>query len=196
MVAKNIAKEFGEFASRFICKKVALLIRRHRFPKSERESLMQDFALRLHVQRAHYDPTVATWEAFVIVVCENLYVNLIRKQRAKMRAGADECESLHQSVRDAEGQWTEKWATLPESQRGRHTRQTRRDEQDLWELQHDVADTVGDMPPKMLQLCELLMCGSKAHAARVLGVSQGGLYELLGRALARFERADLREYLK
>lgn len=36
----------------------------------------------------------------------------------------------------------------------------------------------------------------KAAAARELGMSQGALYETLGRILIRFEKAGLREYLK
>ena len=37
--------------------------------------------------------------------------------------------------------------------------------------------------------------GEKAAARRELGISQGALYEILQRILARFEKAGLRDYL-
>ncbi len=196
MIAKNILNEFGVFAFRFICKKVDLLVRRHGFPRSERESLLQDFACNLHARRAKFDASIATWEAFVVVVCENHFANLLEHRSAEMRSREHESGSLNDQIRDTAGKWTELGATIPDSQRSRHWARDYRSDRERWELREDVADELARMPPRMRKVCEMLMTGSKTAAAAELEMSQWALYEMLGRILVRFEKAGLRDYLK
>lgn len=196
MVAKNILQAFGVFAFRFICKKVDLLVRRYGFPKSEREALLQDFACNLHARRAKFDPSVATWEAFVVVVCENHFANLLEHRGAEMRARKRECGSLNQRIKDTEGQWTEFGSTIPDDKRGRHFGRCCRSAEEQWELQQDISKVLANMPPRMRKVCELLMFGSKSSAAGEMEMSQWALYEMLERILVRFEKAGLRDYLR
>jgi len=196
MIAKNILNEFGVFAFRFICKKVDLLVRRYGFPRSERESLLQDFACNLHARRAKFDPSIATWEAFVVVVCENHFANLLEHRGAEMRAREREGGSLNDQIKDTAGKWTEVWSTIPDSQRSRHAGHYARTDEEQWELQQDMAEVLATMPPRMRKVCEMLMSGSKTAAAAELQMSQWSLYELLERVLVRFEKAGLRDYLK
>ena len=196
MIAKNILNEFGVFAFRFICKKVDLLVRRHGFPRSERESLLQDFACNLHARRAKFDSTIATWEAFVVVVCENHFANLLEHRGAAMRSRERERGSLNDQIRDTAGKWTEVGDTIPDSQRSRHAARYYRTNEEQWELQQDMAEVMASMPPRMRKVCEMLMSGSKTAAAADLKMSQWALYETLERILVRFEKAGLRDYLK
>jgi hypothetical protein len=196
MVAKNILQAFGVFAFRFMCKKVDLLVRRYGFPRSEREALLQDFACNLHARRAKFDASVATWEAFVVVVCENHLANILEYRGAGMRAREREDGSLNQRIKDTEGRWTEVGSTIPDSQRGRHTGQSFRTDEEMWELKQDVAQLLADMPPRMRKVCELIMGGTKTSPAGELKMSQWALYEMLERILVRFEKAGLRDYLK
>jgi DNA-directed RNA polymerase specialized sigma24 family protein len=196
MIAQNILEAFGVFAFRFICKKVDVLVRRYGFPRSERESLLQDFACNLHARRAKFDPSVATWEAFVVVVCENHFATLLEHRSAEMRARERENGSLNERIKDTEGKWTEFGSTIPDTQRSRHTGRSYRSDEERWELQQDVADVLASMPPRMRKVCEMIMCGSKTSAAGKLKMSQWSLYEMLERILARFEKAGLRDYLK
>ena len=196
MIAKNILDEFGVFAFRFICKKVDLLVRRYGFPRSEREALMQDFACNLQARRAKFDPAIATWEAFVVVVCENHFATLLEHRSAEMRSRDRESGSLNDQIRDAEGRWTELGATISETQRSRHTGRIYRSNEEQWELQQDVANVLANMPPRMRKVCEMIMTGPKTAAAGELKISQWALYEMLERILVRFEKAGLRDYLK
>jgi hypothetical protein len=59
-----------------------------------------------------------------------------------------------------------------------------------------LANVLSQMPPTMRKICEVIMRDSKAAAARELDISQGALYEILGRIRLRFEKAGLRDYLR
>lgn len=196
MVAKNILQAFGVFAFRFICKKVDLLVRRCGFSRCERDSLLQDFACNLHARQAKFDPSVATWEAFVVVVCENHFANLLEHRGAEMRAREREIGSLNDRIKDTEGNWIEFGATIPDTQRERYAGCHRRSDEERWELQQDVVQVLADMPPRMRKVCEIIMSGSKTSPASEMKMSQWALYEMLERILVRFEKAGLRDYLK
>ena len=196
MVSKHSLECFDEFTAKFIRSKVRKLIGRAGLTESDRPDLLQEFALDLLERRKNFDPDAATWEAFVVVVCENHYATILEHRQAEMRSHAREAGSLNRPVKDAEGKRTERGATMPESQQAHRTGQHHRFQEEVWELAQDVAAMLDQMPPKMRRICEILMSDSKAAAAREMGMSQGALYEVLGRVLARFENDDLRDYLK
>jgi RNA polymerase sigma factor (sigma-70 family) len=187
---------FDEFTSRFIRSKVRQLIGRARFQEADRHDLLQEFALNLLQRRKHFNPDTATWQAFVVVICENCYATILEHRRAEMRSHEREAGSLNRPITDAEGNRAEFSSAIPDSQQARRTGQYRRSHEEVWDLAHDLADVVSQMPPTMRKVVELVMRSSKAAAARELGISQGALYEILGRILTRFEKAGLRDYLK
>lgn len=187
---------FDEFTAKFIRSKVRQLIGRAGFKEADRQDLTADFVLDLLQRRKSFDPNTATWQAFVIVVCENRLVTLLEHRRAEMRSHKREAGSLNRPIKDGEGKETPLGATLDDSQRAKHTAQDRRSDEESWELAHDIEQVLSTLPPQLRQLAEALMTDSKSAAKRHLGVSQGALYELLGRMRARFEKAGLRGYMK
>jgi RNA polymerase sigma factor (sigma-70 family) len=196
MITKHNFDCFDEFTARFIRAKVRQLIGRVGFTEADRDDLLQDFALDLLQRRESFHPDTATWEAFVVVVCENRYATLLAHRRAAKRSAEHEGGSLNRPIKDAEGNRTEFGKTLSDSQQQLRSGQHRRSQQDVWELAQDVARVLDEMPPTMRKVCEIAMRQSKAAAARELGISQGKLYEIIGRILARFEKAGLRDYLR
>lgn len=187
---------FDEFTARFIRAKVRQLIRRAGFSRSDYDPLVQDFAVNLVRRKAKFDPTRATWQGFVVVVCENHFASILEHRHAEMRSQEREAGSLNRPVKDAEGNQTDFGSTIPDSQQARRTGQHRRSGEEAWDLAQDVAGVLDQMPPMMRKVCEIVMRDSKAAAARELGISQGALYEILGRVLTRFENANLRDYLR
>jgi RNA polymerase sigma-70 factor, ECF subfamily len=160
------------------------------------QDLTADFVLDLLQRRKSFDPNTATWQAFVVVVCENRLVTILEHRRAEMRSHKREAGSLNHPAKDGEGRETPLGATLDDSQRAKHTGQDRRSDEESWELSHDLAAVFKTLTPQLRQLAEALMGDSKSAAGRDLGYSQGKLYERLGRLRARFEKAGLRDYLK
>ena len=196
MVTKHSLDCFDAFTAKFIRSKVRKLIGRAGFNRSDYESLIQDFAVNLVRRKTNFDPTKATWQGFVVVVCENHFASILEHRQAEMRSREREAGSLNRPVKDAEGSQTDFGSTIPDSQQARRTGQHRRSEEEAWDLAQDMAAVLDQMPPMMRKVCEIVMRDSKAAAARELGISQGALYEILGRVLTRFENANLRDYLK
>ena len=196
MVTKHSLECFDEFTAKFIRSKVRKLIGRAGFTESDRPDLNQEFALDLLQRRKNFNPETATWEAFVVVVCENCYASILEHRQAEMRSHAREAGSLNRPVKDGEGRRTERGATIPESQQARRTGQYRRSHEEEWDLPEDVAEMLDQMPPTMRKVCELVMCGTKTSPAREIPMSQWALYEMFERILSRFENDDLRDYLK
>lgn len=187
---------FDEFTAKFIRSKVRQLIGRAGFKEADRQDLTGDFVLDLLQRQRSFDPNTATWQAFVIVVCENRFVTILEHHRAEMRSHKREAGSLNRPIKDGEGQETPLGATLDDSQRAKHTGQVRRSGEEAWEMAHDIEAVLSTLTPQLRQLAEALMSDSKSAAGRELGVSQGKLYELLGRMRARFEKAGLRDFMK
>lgn len=195
MVTKHSLDSFDAFTARFIRSKVNKLIGRAGFTKSDRPDLLQEFALDLLQRRKNFDPDTATWEAFVVVVCENCYATILEHRQAEMRSHSREAGSLNRPIKDADGKRADFGSTIPDSQQAQRTGRPCRSQEEAWELAQDMADVLDEMPPMMRKVCEIVMRESKAAAARELGISQGALYDILDRILTRFEKAGLRDYL-
>ena len=103
MITKHILQVFGEFAFRFISKKVNVLTTRCGYSKSDRADLYQDFATNLIARSAKYDPNAANWEGFVVVVCENHFADILARRFAEKRNCQREKFSLNASVIDRGG---------------------------------------------------------------------------------------------
>ena len=146
-------------------------------------------------RRKSFNPNTATWEAFVVVVCENCYATILEHRNAEKRSCTREAGSLNRPVKDADGNQTDFGATIPDTQQSRRTGQYRRPAEEASDLVNDIAELLDQMPPRMRKVCKLVMCGTKTSPSRELSMSQWALYEMFDRILSRFEKADLRDYL-
>ena len=188
--------DLDDFAIRFICSRVRKLIRYAGFDRWEAPNLFQEFAADLVERRKKFDSARGTWEAFVVVVSENKFVRILEHRKAHMRSPKREAGSLNQLTTNADGEDVERISMISETEHALRTGYYKRSAQEQCELQIDVAALLDTFPPRMRKVCEIIMCESKAAAARTLGISKGTLQEILGRILRRFEQAGMREYLK
>jgi RNA polymerase sigma-70 factor (ECF subfamily) len=184
-----------DFALRLIRRKAKQISRRLDFSRSDRPDLEQELALIVLRRLADFDPRRSHYNAFVTTVVERYTATILEHHAAEKRSHCRNGGSLHAPVEDSDGGGVELLATICSSQRSRHTGQQHRTHEDAWNVAHDVAAMLDQMPPLMRRVCELVMRDSKSVAARELGMSQGALYEMLGRILVRFEKAGLREYM-
>lgn len=181
-------------ASRFIRGKVRQLIRYRGFSPEDREDLFHDFAFDLLQRKEHFDPTAGTWEAFVIVVCENRFAALLEHRCAQKRSDRSEAGSLNDPVED-EGLTLSLGDTLPETQRFAHTRRSPRPPEEAADLQLDVASVIASLPPHLRDLCERLKRGTVSDAARATGAHRPSVYDAIRVLRERFEDAGMRDYL-
>lgn len=196
MVTRHNLDCFDEFTARFILSKVRRLIGRAGLTTSDRADLIQEFALDLLQRRVHFDPGTASWEAFVVVVCENRYASILQHRLARMRSHHREGASLNGPVGKSGSKRADIGSTLADNQQNLRTGQRRRPAEEASDLRQDVASLLDGLPPRLREICERLKGSSKASVARELGMSQGAFYQLLEIIRGRFEKAGLRDYLK
>ncbi len=183
------------FAARFIRAKVRQLIGRAGFTESDRPDLLQEFVVNLFERAEKFNSTMASWEGFVVVTCQNHFVTILERCSAQMRSRDRESGSLNAAPRT--GKRGDIGSTIPESQQDRRTGSRSRSHEEQFGVAHDLAEVISTFPPRLRELCRRIMSGSsKAAAAKELGMSQAELYEVLGRIRSRFEKAGLRDYLK
>ncbi len=186
---------FDPFTARFIRAKVNNLIGRYGFTETDREDLTQDFVLNLLERAKNFDPTIASWEAFVVVTCQNHYSTIVEHRTAQMRSREREAGSLNATPRG--GKRGDIGSTIAESQQDIRTGRRTRSHEDAFGLVHDVAAIEAKAPPRIRELFRMIKEGvSKRAAARALGISQGQLYEILRRYRQQFEDEGMRGYLK
>jgi len=196
MAARHPLDCFDEFTVRFIHSKVRRLIGRAGFTEADRADLLQQFALHLLQRRKRFDPRTATWEAFVVVVCENCLATILQHRQAEMRSRRHEAGSLDRPVDDGQGGQTPMGATICQTQPGRRTGRYPRPHQEATDLAEDTASVTARLPGRLREICGRLKAGEpKSAIARRLGISQGAFYGLLRQIREHFERAGLRDYL-
>lgn len=168
-----ISKEavLDPFADRHINMVVSSLVGRYGFSEADRDDLRQSFRLKLLESKPDFDPNMK-WEAFVVMVCKNHKSSLLTHRLAEKRTPFREAES-ESPIEDRQPR------TLT----------------DQWELREDTRTVLAEMPPMMRKACEILMRDPKRRIAPELGISHGSAYGLLDRALARFKKAHMRDYL-
>jgi RNA polymerase sigma factor (sigma-70 family) len=178
-----------------ISKKVDVLIRQCGFSSSDRDDLYQEFSLNLLVRRDKFDPSVGNWEAFVVVVCENHFVNLLAHCCAEKRSRRREEASFDDHRRRIDGGPRDRVSDPDERSHARRTGQRFRDRRESWEMMHDVETVVANLPLMQRSICSRLMRANVSETARELGVSRARVMEQIEAVRQRFEQAGLRDYL-
>lgn len=138
-----------DFALRLIRRKAKQICRRLGFSRSDRPDLEQELALILLRRLAGFDPRRAHYNAFVTTVVERYTATILQHHAAGKRTYHRNGGSLHVTVTDGDGGAVELVATLSACQQARHTGQQRCADEDSWNLAHDVAAVLDQMPPFM-----------------------------------------------
>ncbi len=191
---KHYLDIIGAWASRFIRGKVRQLIHCQGFSEQEKEDLYHEFAIDLIERKPSFDPCVGTWEAFVVVVCENRMARIIEHRNALMRAESKVGGSLDALIKVGE-QLLVFGDTLPDTQRHHHKHHPPRPVEDTIDLAVDVAEVLAKLPPRLRKICAWLMHDNKADAARAGGRSRTSIYKALPKLREAFVAAGLRKYL-
>lgn len=187
---------FCDFTARFICAKARRLIGRAGFRQSDLEDLIQELVLDLWKRREHFDPQKGSWEAFVVVVCENGTASILAHRQAALRSPKHEYGSLNCSVSDANGRCTEADVDVVESQHCIRTCQRFVTHEEASEVELDVSRALDQLDPQSQELCKRLMVSSISDVARETGVSRQNIYRQIATIRQHFESAGLRVYIQ
>lgn len=183
------------FASQLIRQKARLLVRHPGFSRSEQKDIEQELAMELVLKYRCFDPDRARETTFIARVVENKAISLVRTRIAEKRDFRRDAHSLNETVHDADGGSVERATTFDASASANHTGQVRRSEEELWQLQQDVAEFVQSLPADLRPLAEMLMEQSEHAVSRTLGTSRRQVANDVARLRELFEDAGLRDYL-
>jgi RNA polymerase sigma-70 factor, ECF subfamily len=193
MAPKPNLECFDVFTSRFLRAKVRQLIGRAGFTESDRNDLLQRFAENLHRRRTKFKPNRGNWEAFVVVISENLLATIIEERSAEKRDFRRNGCSLNTNVTDGDGTRVEMSATLSDADDNRHG--AKKSAADSAELVMDMAELLDALSADDRDICERLKCNSLSAVARELGMSRDALRKKIKLIRQRFENTEMRAYL-
>lgn len=192
---KHYLDSIDPFASRFIRAKVRQLIRHAGFSAEDREDLLHDFAVDLLYRKPNFNPEDGTWEAFVVVVCQNRFATILDHQRAEMRSCERRPTSLDERVRNGKGVRTALGEILRDDCHERRTGTRQRPWVDGADLAMDLAEFLETLPTSMRELCERRKVSSISQAAKEMGITRVAAHDLLRRLRQAGEKRGLHAYL-
>lgn len=186
---------FDEFTAQLIRAKARRLIGRAGFTESDRHDLVQELSLNLLRRMERFDPDLASWHKFVVIVCENCCATILEHRAAQKRNPSREGGSLNRPIADPDGGVCDFGTTIPESQHGYRCGRSRRTHEEDSDIAQDIADTLCRLSPHLREICERMKHRSAAQVARDMGVPTKHLDARKKIIRQRFESANLNEYL-
>jgi RNA polymerase sigma-70 factor (ECF subfamily) len=192
---KSPDSPFGQFAADLIRRKARELCRLSAFQNCDRTDIEQELRLVLVKRLPKFDASIAHFNAFVTTVVERFCASLIEHQTAKSRSPKRNGGSLNQTCTGAEGKVSQAANQIEESHTSNRTGVRMRSKAQLFDLETDVASVIGDLPDEMQDLCERLKHDSVTKVAEDLGLARSTLRYRIEQMRARFDQADMRDYL-
>ncbi len=180
-------KEIGQYAEWLIRRKALELVEK---VVLEREDLEQELRCDLEHRLRRYVPGRSDLKLFIACVIDRKAKTILEHYWAAKRDPARNEVSLNSTVKGEDGEPEEVWQTLD----GEANRAGLSSEE-LHRLSLDLASILSGLPVRLRTLCQHLMRGNVAQAARAMGLSRKTVYEDLKIIRARFEQAALRDYL-
>lgn len=171
------------YAARLICYKVGRLVARGSIGCSDREDLEQDLKLHLLRRFDQFDPALAHWNTFVVVVVERYILTYLvahRRRRRLQFASFEEC-----SHTEVESSCNGGARALGESKQGGIIC----DPAKQLDLILDVRHIVDLLPESTQHLCKRLMHDPPAEVARQIQIPRTTLHGRISMLRKRFRTA-------
>ncbi|NOG53121.1 MAG: hypothetical protein HND57_02115 [Planctomycetes bacterium] len=127
-----------------------------RFPPGwDAEDMSQEVLAEIIRAWPRYDPSRGTPASFCHRVAHSKLISIARKWHAQKRRPPQAIVSLDEYVGDSDGRQCPLRETVPARPHGRDR-----------DLEYDVHDLIGDLPPSSQRLANDLMNGKSRHASR------------------------------
>ena len=190
MRSPNRYDGFDRYAIAIIRRKATQLGRQLRCDPLDIE---QELAMDLHVRLQKHDPKRLPKHVFISQIINHKVASIIKHERAQMRDHRREERSLDEALPDQEDDQETALGDTIDSELGRDGLSP----EDLQQLKHDLTAVAKDLPERQRHLVDqLLVDPNFQKASEVLGVNRSTAYEHRDKLRERFEKADLRKYLK
>lgn len=137
----------------------------------DRDDVSQELTVRLLEAMPRFDPERGHWRAFVTAVVDRQAAGLMREYLAQKRHQRS-MVSLSELVDDGEGHLVELGETICDGEQLKYRGRQHKEEQDAFELEHDVQSLTEVLPSALRDIYERLQHDSPAQVARDLGMSK------------------------
>jgi len=184
------------FAGRLIRRKAAQLIGKTNLVATDRDDLEQDLRIALMAQLPKFDPTKAHWNAFVTVVVNRQVARLLEYRKRKKRGYTEHVVSLSAQVPGENGEPTELSRMIRPEQQGFLVAMPLHDNQEAFEVEHDVSLVMSKLTDEQRDLCRHLMHRSVTEAARILRIPRSTIQDRVQEIRQVFAKYELEEYLE
>jgi RNA polymerase sigma factor (sigma-70 family) len=181
--ADNHSITLSPQAWRSVRRKARQLIGRAGFRAFDREDIEQELALRLWEGLRNFDPEAGSPGAFVATVLARAAHSLLRRRNSRKRGKGHVHCSLATEYEDSEGNLTGDQTDLVLCGADRP-------HELAFDLAHDVAVVLAQLPPRLRELAEDLKHQSVAQIARRAGVSRSTIYGRIAELRAAFADAE------
>jgi len=187
------AEELGRFAEWLIKKKARELIGKAGLTASDRADLEQELRFDLSLRLRRYDPKRLPRHVFVSSIISNKTAAILKHERAQLRDRRREARSLNEALPDQDDGQETAFGDTFDSEVGRDGLSP----EELRQLKTDLAAVTKGLSDRQRWLIELLLEDPNVRrAARKLGIHHTTAYEDIKQIHDRFEKANLREYLR
>ena len=157
----------------------------------DRADTEQELWLAVFRQAARYDPARASLETFLGYVASRTAALLRRHKRRKCRGNGVVPLSLERDGTVTGERLTPLSETVSSADVGRRRGALGLDPIAQLEQTEAIADALARMPKRLRTVCQRLMVGTVASAAREMGMSRYEVHQALAEARPYFERAGL-----
>ncbi len=184
------------FIRSIIQRKIRQTIGTSSFVNHDREDLEQEIYIRVAKSVEQFDEKVGHLYPFICTIVQRHLANLVRN-KGRSKRGPSRIGSLSLMVTLPDGGSTELSQLIGEDDRNRRLgRESRLSEQDLTDLQIDLAQEIAKLPEQWRHLLERRQTQSMSEIARDLGVPRTTLNDWMRHIRSRFEAVGLDKYLE
>ena len=184
----------SDYAYTLISIMVNRLIGHYGFTQDDREDLERDLLLAVLEADEHWDPSRAQRNTFDNRVVIRKIASIIRHRTQECRDYRRCRESLDDLIQSDRGTVVRRGDLLTEGADRR--RNDVRAESSRIDLESDISALLNALDSELQVLCRFLMDGSKARAARILGVSKPTVFDRVGAIRERFAERGLAGYVQ
>lgn len=185
-------------ASEYVCTLISILVNKlighYGFIEADREDLERDLLLAVLEADEHWDSSRAQRNTFDNRVVIRKIASIIRHRTQECRDFRRCRESLDDLIQSGRGTVARRGDLLTEGADRR--RSEGRSESSRIDLESDIAASLNALNSELQVLCRLLTDGSRARAARILGVSKPTVFDRVGTIRERFAERGLAGYVQ
>jgi len=190
MALRNKFTGIDPYAAQVVRLTTHVLIKRGRVPEADRQDVEQELMLDLLQRLPKFDASRASLRTFTARVVAHRATRIVAAVWAA-REGARGAVSLHDEVRDVDGECVERWETLDV----RDDRRRSSAPHAAQDLRLDVDAALRGLPRETRELCAALLRDTVTEIARATGVARGSIWHRLQPVRARLRAAGVDAYL-